>query len=216
MSKDVIVEIIKGISSIIVAAITFEGAYLGSKLLKNKKNCKIKLSSHPVFSRVELNKNIILTYFNLSNKGKELIFKEILSNHMDIYKKYISILCENIENKDIDSNELYTLSVNTINNIINDLRTFYKKDNRYNEEEEAVLNIVIGKYNNWDSERELEIIDRLQEICGSAFYPDNYTKAVTILDTFLFAINSTISDANKTLNSINGDLKGLVFKGVTI
>ena len=214
MSDEIIVEIIKGIVAIIVSILTTYSAILGTKLFKNKK-IKINLKSHPIFSRADLNKNIVLTYFSLENKGKETVFKDILVNHMDIYKNHTLKLCSEID-KINDSNDLYTASVDIMNDIIYNLRTFYKNNDSYTKIEKDVLDIVIAKYNNWDYDRELEVIARIQEICGSTFYPDIKTKAVTILDTFFFAMNDTVSAANKTLNSINGDLKGLIFKGVEI
>lgn len=217
MSESLILEIIKSVSAIAVSIVTVCGGVIATKALNKNKKCKLKITSHPVFTRAELNKNVILTYFMLENKGKEVLFKEILINHMDIYKKHMIILCENISDNDsIDSNKLHCESVEAINNIICDLRNFYKNNTNYNAEENKVLDIVMLKYNNWNRDREFEIITRIQEICGSPFYPDIYTKTVTILDTFLFAMNSTVSDASKTLDSINGDLKGLVFRGVKI
>lgn len=218
MTEGIIIELIKGLATVIVALLTTYGAYTGvTKLSGKDKIDNLKLSSHPIFSRAELNKNVILTYFTLENKGKENIFKEILINHMDIYKKHIIALCTKIENKDIsNSNDLYAASVDTINHIINDIRVFYKYKSTYSDEDINVLELVMNKYNHWDYDREIEIVTRIQEICGSAFYPDIYTKAVTVFDTFLFAMNDTVADANKTLKNINGDLKGLTFKGVVI
>lgn len=215
MSDAIITEIIKGVVAIAIAILTTYSAYLGTKIFKNNKYCSIDLNKHPIFSRADLNKNIVLTYFTLDNKGKETVFKDILVNHMDIYKNNISDLCTNIELIN-NSNDLYSLSVDTMNKIIHDIRTFYKDNEAYTNKDKEVLDIVIAKYNNWDYDRELEVITRIQEICGSTFYPDVHTKAVTILDTFLFSMNDTVSAANRTLNSINGDLKGLVFKGVEI
>lgn len=217
MSENVVLEIIKSLSAVAVAVITVCGGLFVTKVINKNKKDKIKITSHPVFARAELNKNVILTYFTLENKGKENVFKEVLINHMDIYKKHMVILCDKISNGQVpDSNALHCESVETINNIIFDLRTFYKNNTAYSVDENKVLDIVMSKYNKWDCDREFEIITRIQEICGSPFYPDVYTKSVTIFDTFLFAMNSTVSDANKTLNSINGDLRGLVFRGVVI
>lgn len=215
MSEEIIIEIIKGMFATVVSIITAYGAFLGSKFFKNKKNHKVDLNTHPIFARADLNKNIVLTYFTLENKGKEVVFKDILVNHMDIYKKHTGILCNTV-NEIKDDSQLYIVSVDIMNKIIHDIRTFYKNNNSYNPKDIEVLDIVISKYNNWDYDRGLEVMTRIQEICGSAFYPDIYTKAVTILDTFLFAMNDTVSAANRTLNSINGDLKGLSFKGVEI
>lgn len=216
MTESFAITIVNGLFGVIIAVISATGVYWGAKLFKGKDG-KAKLSSHPLFSKAEFNKSIILTHFKLENKGKEVVFKDILVNHMDIYKKHSLSLCELIDSEDIkSSNELYYKSVEVMTSIITDLSTFYKYDTRFSQEEKQVLDIVMTKYNHWNYDREKEIISRIQEICGSAFYPDVYTKAVTVFDTFLFAMNDTVSDANKTLNNINGDLKGLKFKGVVI
>lgn len=218
MTEEVKLEIIRGTVTIVATFITALGAFLGSKaFIKRKESDKMKLSSHPIFSKVEFNKNVILSHFRLENKGKEVVFKEILVKHMDVYKDHASVLCGKLENEDIkDANELYNSSVIALGDIITDLRQFYVSDHRFTDEEKKVLDIVMSKYNHWNYDREREILSRIQEVCGSAFYPDVYTKAVTVLDTFLFAMNDTVADANKTLNSINGDLKGLKFRGVVI
>lgn len=221
MTEEVTLELIKGVVTVIVALITGAGAYVGGNHLikrgSSNESERMKLSNHPLFARVELNKNVILTHFRLENKGKEVVFKEILIRHMEIYKKHALDLCANVEDGNIaDSQELYNKSVETLSSIIKDLSQFYKFDNMFSDEERMVLDIVMSKYNHWNYDREKEIMDRIGEVCGSAFYPDTYTKAVTVLDSFLFAMNDTVSDANKTLNSINGDLKGLKFRGVVI
>lgn len=218
MTENMKLEIIKGAISLAATFITATAAYWGRKYLKKDGDYKkIKLSSHPIFAKVEFNKNVILAHFKLENKGKEVVFREILIKHMDVYKDHASVLCGKLERLEVtESNELYNSSVIALGNIITDLRQFYKEDDRFTDEEKQVLDIVMSKYNHWNYDREREILSRIQEICGSAFYPDVYTKAVTVLDTFLFAMNDTVADANKTLNSINGDLRGLKFRGVVI
>lgn len=218
MTENMKLEIIKGALSLAATFITAVTAYWGRKYLKKDGDYeKIKLSSHPIFAKVEFNKNVILAHFKLDNKGKEVVFKEILVKHMDVYKDHASVLCGKLERLEVtESNELYNASVIVLGDIITDLRQFYKEDDRFTNEEKQVLDIVMSKYNHWNYDREREILSRIQEICGSAFYPDVYTKAVTVLDTFLFAMNDTVADANKTLNSINGDLRGLKFRGVVI
>ncbi|MEG1870830.1 MAG: hypothetical protein RR192_02400 [Peptostreptococcaceae bacterium] len=218
MTENIKLEIIKGTVTLVTTFITAVGAYWGTKhFRKNKSSDKIKLSSHPIFAKVEFNKNVILAYFKLENKGKEVVFREILVTHMDVYKSHTMLLCNKLENEEIsEPNELYNYSVIALGNIVTDLRQFYKTDNRFTDGEKQVLDIVMSKYNHWNYDREREILSRIQEVCGSAFYPDVYTKAVTVLDAFLFAMNDTVSDANKTLNSINGDLQGLKFRGVVI
>lgn len=177
----------------------------------------VNLSAHPLFVRTNINKTNIIMYFTLENKGKEVVFKDILCKHMDIFNKHAKELCDKFNAKNIDdSDTLYAESVKVLDGILNDLRNFYVNDDRYYQQEKYVLDIVMGKYNQWNQDRQKEMETRMFEICNSAFYPNLSNKMVAILDSFMFAMNDTVADANKTLNSINGDLKGLVFKGVEI
>lgn len=218
--QDVQVEIVKGITAVATAVTTGILAYLGSKKNSKKEDNeheKLKLIFHPVFTRIDFYKNIVLNTFEFKNKGKEIVFKEILVQHLGIYKEILMDLCEAIDNKEeMDTNELRNRSINCISEINVKLNTFYVDNCKFTDDEKKVLDIVIGKYHNWDYGRESRMVDSVETICSSSFYPNTYAKAVTILDIFLFAIGDTIEDANKTLNNLNGDLKGLEFKGVVI
>lgn len=178
---------------------------------------KINFKNHPLFVRASLNKTSILMYFKLENKGKEVVFKDILCKHMEIFEVHAKALCDKYTDQSISNGEeLYVESVMTLDGILQDLRTFYINDDRYYDQEKKVLDIVMSKYNDWNQERQDCIINRMAEISNSAFYPSLNTKMVAILDALMFVMNDTVADANNTLNSINGDLRGLVFKGVEI
>lgn len=178
---------------------------------------KINLNNHPIFVRASLHKTNVKVYFTLPNKGKEVVFKDILCQHLDIYYRYAKSICERYLSNEIDSSEtLYNESVKALDSILSDLRTFYIADERYTQGEKIVLDIVMSKYNHWNQDRQGDMVNRMYEICNSAFYPTLNNKIVAILDAFMFAMSDTVSDANKTLNNINGDLKGLIFKGVEI
>lgn len=178
---------------------------------------KVNFRNHPLFVRANLNKTNIMMYFTLSNKGKEIVFKDILCKHMDIFNFHAKTLCDKYIAGNVSSGEeLYVESVKVLDGILQDLRTFYVNDDRYYQQEKKVLDLVMSKYNHWNQERQMDMVSRMSEICNSAFYPTLNNKMVAILDALMFAMNDTVSDANKTLNNINGDLKGLVFKGVEI
>lgn len=215
------IETIKALSAIATAIIAAVSAYIGIKYNNKRKNSnekvyKIKFINHPVFTRIEFNKNMVLTGFEFSNKGKETVFKEILIQHLNIYKEVLKHFCETLDEKTMNTNELFNRSIDAINEIMNKLQTFYVDNDDFSDEEKKVLTIVLNKYHTWDLNREQKTLEMIQNVCGSQFYPTTYSKSVVILDMFLFFINDTIDDANKTLNSLNGDLKGLKFKGVMI
>lgn len=216
MTENIQLEIVKGVVAVMTAAIAALGAYIGVKRSAENK-AKIKLANHPVFTRIEFYKHIVLTSFEYKNKGKEIVFKEILVQHLSIYNNFLEKLCKEIdENDKMDATELLNKGTRALSDITRYLSDFYKDNVNFTPEEKQVLEIVLDKYQMWDSGRETKIMEMIENVCGSAFYPDTYSKAVTIFDLFLFTISDTIEDANKTLSYINGDLKGLKFKGVVI
>ena len=211
MSETIITTLMESMSAIVVAIIGAVG------VLKFKKDKSQKLKYHPVFSKIDFDKDLVKT-FEFKNKGKELVFKEILDKHLDFYNEELKDFVDTIDNdaNDMDSNELCNRAKTVISDIRDDIIAFYKNDRNYTDDEKAALKIVLNKYNNWNFDRDKNMMDMIEHVCGSTFYATTYTKAVTILDLFLFSIAETIEDANKTLNSLNGDLKGLKFKGVEI
>ena len=212
MSETVMKSIIEAISALGVALI---GTFSIKKYKKNNNKTQ-KLKYHPVFQKIEFNKDLVQS-FDFKNKGKELVFKEILNTHLEIYNKMLKEFVEAVDSaEDMDSNELTNRAVAVISDIRDEILTFYENDKSYTEDEREAIKIVIAKYNNWNINRDKNMFEMVSQICGSSFYNTTYGKAVTILDLFSFSIIETIDDANKTLQSLNGDLKGLKFKGVVI
>lgn len=217
------VEIVKAITAILTSIIAIVSTYVGikKKFKKDsndkKSSDKLKLIYHPAFTRIQYNKNEIKNCFELRNKGKEILFKEIITKHLDIYKFHLKDFAIYIDNnRNINYNELENRSMEVLNKIINELNCFYINDNSYSSEEKKVLEIVLDKYQLWNNHRQNIAVEMIQNICGSVFYPSVYAKSVTILDVFLFLITDAVNEAEKTLNGLNGDLKGLVFRRVMI
>lgn len=219
------VEMVKSISAILTSIIAIMGTYVGIKKKikkdsndKENNNDKLKLIYHPTFTRIEYNKNAIKNCFELKNKGKEILFKEIITKHLDVYRFFLRefVIYIDDNNTCIDYNELENRSMEVLNKIINELNYFYINDRSYSSEEKKVLEIVLEKYQLWNNHRQDIAVEMIKNICGSVFYPSVYAKSVTILDVFLFLITDVVDEADKTLNSLNGDLKGLVFRGVMI
>lgn len=221
LTENVQVELVKGgvavLTGLIAVLSTYTGIKKTSSSTKKVKEEKLKLVNHPIFQRIEFDKHIVLTTFEFKNKGKEIVFKEIIVQHLNIYKEVLKELCEEIDsNEKMDATELLNRSTKALNLINQRLQKFYIDSPNFTIQEKHVLEIVLNKYTSWGSERDLKAYAMINDVCSSHFHPTIYAKAVTIMDIFLFAITDTIDDANKTLNKLNGDLKGLEFKGVVI
>lgn len=175
------------------------------------------LINHYIFNKLTKLKNQVLQTFTLKNKGKELIFKDILSNQIMIYIKELTELAKNIDNGHIKTSDHLLNSVLKSNNNINDnLHNYYKNNSMYTEEEKKALDIVMSKYDNWEISYTENLLENIGTCCNSQFYNSIDIKASVIFDIYLTCAVELINSAQKTLNCLNGDLRGLVFKGVRL
>lgn len=193
-----------------------EKFYFENKYKKQKAEDNTHLMEHPFFVRVDMLKNHIQLYFTLENKGKEAIFKDILSNMLDITKNHLHDLTKKIDDsgEDYDHQALYNLYIENFRELLLMLHTYYVHNPMYSNVEVKALDIVFDKFEVLPSARVDFIQDSILSISNSPFYNSNKVKAAAILDLYLSVCIETINSAGKTLNNINGDLKGLSFKGV--
>lgn len=187
-------------------------------LKNNKKKTNEKLENHIIFTRIANVKSMLETSFEMQNKGKEAVFKDILKAHISIYEKNLLSIAKMIDNKTIDDkSDLQAKVLKTVNKINDELHNFYMLDSKYDFDEKKVLSIFMFKYEKWSCDTTNCILSRIDNIFSSSFYQDDKKiLCAVILDLFLTSIIDTVNNASITLSKINGDLKGLVFKGITI
>lgn len=176
-----------------------------------------KLINHPIFTRLDMVRNHIAMSFELKNKGKQEIFKDMLGNNIDIWSVILKELATELDNLpgSTDSVELNNVIMRHFENGIREFNAYYRSS-RYTIDEQKCLDIVMTKFNKWSYPRIQTTHDRLQSICTSPFYADGKVKSAVILDLYLSYFIDVLNDAEATLNELNGDLKGLVFRGVTV
>lgn len=211
MSETITVTLITGIFSVI--------AIILNNMLGKKKRASdnIKLKNHPFYARAEILKNHIEHTFTLDNKGKEVVFKDIIKSQISTFQTVLLKVSEDIDNKKIvTSTELYNRHLEALDEIISLHHSYYKSNIEYTVEEQNVLNIVMKKYDMWHESKINFLQDNIMNVCNSPFYDTELIKGAVVLDLYLSMAVDTINDASKTLNRLNGDIKGLVFRGVTI
>lgn len=70
----------------------------------------------------------------------------------------------------------------------------------------GVPGVFLGKFSEWHAPH-LELAGRaLHDTCTSCFYGNNKERFIAALDALLFAFRTTITDAERTLASLNGEL----------
>lgn len=213
MDAGVITAIITGMFGLIGGA----GKLIFDKRKSNAEESTPKLVNHPIFSRLDMVKNHIAMSFELQNKGKQEVFKDLLNSNIDIWSIVLKELAAELDilPSSIDSVELNTIIMKHFENGIREFNGYYKIS-RYTIDEQKCLDIVMAKFNKWNYPRIQTTHDRLQSICTSPFYADSKVKSAVILDLYLSYFIDILNDAESTLNELNGDLRGLVFRGVIV
>ena len=218
MDNIIIVAIITGSTTIISTLITV----VYSKKYKTTMDT-MNMSNHVLFDRIRSHERRVESSFSLENKGKELIWKDVLSHKFQIWEKHLRTLASETEecmksckNQQRTCELFYTRNMRYFNLAMNDFSNYYKT-NEYSADEQKSLEITLTKFAIWHENRVTFMEDRIKEISDDTLaYGTCYQKQIAIFDAYLFAFSDTFKDAQVTIEHINGDLKGLVFKGVTI
>lgn len=208
------------ITALITAVVSVIVFYIKEKIKRHQeyeKNTNLCLNEHPFFVRTEILKSNIQNTFTLVNKGKEVVFKDIICNLIDNMEIVLSELSKRIDKGQIkDSTELYNEHIEALNRIIEKHHSYYKNNIIYTKEEQDVLDVVMKKFDIWNQSRIEFIQEQIMSVCNSPFYKTEKIKAAVILDLYFQISVSILADAEKTLNSINGELKGFVFRNIKI
>lgn len=219
MNTEVAIALITAASSLLGIGLK---AYVEYKTAKTKKTLnrvsKPKLCTHSIFNRLTMYCNQVTTTFSLENKGKEQVFKCLLLQKLQIsnssLQELITILDEKLEKTDIKSEELYQLFKDNLDKSNADMNQFFYQNDSYTKDEKNCLEIVNKKFLQWHYARTQYMYETIYNICcASLFYDDAYSKCVTVLDIYCSIYSDMLTDAQQTLNSLNGDLKGLRFRG---
>lgn len=208
------------IENILICVITFIASPIITSWASNKFSKKNEdteddippLMEHYYFKKVNALKTEIDIYFELENKGKEEIFKDMLVHIIDIFQKNITAMVKDIEeDDDFTEYDLYNMQMECYNKSIQEFKSYYHNSS-YTQSEKDCLDIVMHRFNQWQKTRFDQLIDSIETVSRSCFYKDTYTKAIVILDLYTNMFIETVNSAQLTLDSLNGTLKGLKFR----
>jgi hypothetical protein len=220
MNDDVLIAVIGAMASVLTALI-------GKDILnrrKNKKSLEVvtpKLEHHPFRVRLHELITYLKTSYYLPNKGRmklsrdHLIFKletgsELL---MDLATK--TDMCHTSCTSDgLGCNKLYNRNMDALDTIVLKYNTF-NMVHELTDEERITVDVYTRKFNEWHSGRIDQMRKVIQTTCSSDYYKGAGCKVrqAIILDNYITAYSDTIRDAEETMQKINGELTGKVYKG---
>ncbi|MCR3758656.1 hypothetical protein KYB31_06560 [Clostridium felsineum] len=208
------------LTAIVTGTISIIAFYIKERIKKKQECVKaidLPLSEHPFFVRSDMIKSNIQTTFTLTNKGKEAVFKDIIYNLINVFQIELSEISKRIDkNQLLDSTELYNTHMEVLNKIIERHHNYYKDNSLYTKEEQNILDIVMRKFDLWNQYKINFLQEQIMSVCNSPFYKTEKIKAAVILDLYLGTSVDILNDAARTLNNINGDLRGFIFKNIKI
>lgn len=193
---------------------------------QHHKDGTLKLKHHPLF-KGSLQRHIttLQTSFNLGNAGKTLVFKDILMTNFSMWEHRLLELAESVDKCNDtcpvadqgDCNKLVNLNMEAFNTTMIEYTDYYRKSGNYSADEIACLDIVMAKFNKWNNIRMESMIERINYIANDKYLSANCRIAqALIFEAYIGTFADTMADATRTLGEINGDLNGLVFRGVEI
>jgi hypothetical protein len=210
MDKEIVSIIV---TSIVAPSMLYSGKYLFDRITrKSEPDVVPPLHEHPFFERMNYLKSNIQMCFCIPNKGKEAVFRDLLTNKMDTFSSVMGELVQEIA-PDMDDITVYNLIMRYFDKALISYSCYYKNSN-YTVDEKKVLDIVMGKFNRWHQSRIDNTQKSIDMICNSQFYTTPTVRVSVVLDLLLGAFIETVNDAQITLNELNGDLKGLTYKGI--
>jgi flavodoxin len=163
------------------------------------------ITNHDIFNYIDFWTYSKVPTFQFSTDYRTAVFRKYLVIYLKCYKKDIQKFVNEKEYQQMDDAKIWKALLNTINTIVFD----YEREMT----EAGIPKVVIEKMKAKNNDTITLTIDLIEGICTSQFYDsqNNYLKVYSILNILLSVLENTIGNSESVCNSINGQLKGLVF-----
>lgn len=209
-----------GVSIVLIAAVIYLLVKYFSLLIDNKigkKTSKLpevessKFNSvavlketHPVFNKIN---GIIDTKLPITTIGGPVrteIFRDVLTIFYETALYEIAALLD----KNMTSENFLANNYNMANSVI--------KDSSAKMRRAGIPDVVIEKFNTWNSPRHEYVLSTITDIDASDVFSSLVEKQYAALNLYMDSMYFVLMDAEKTLKNLNGDLTGAVYKGKVV
>jgi hypothetical protein len=172
----------------------------------DKKVGESDILNHDIFNYIDFWSYSKVPTLRFSTEYRTIVFRKYLTIFLKSYKKNIREYIVSKKFIEMDNPELYKSLLDLINTIIYD----YEREMS----DIGIPSIVISKMKERNNNTITLILDLIDGVCNSQFYnsDSNLLKVYSILNILLSVLENTISNSESVCNSINGQLKGLVFR----
>lgn len=168
---------------------------------------------NPVYNGSEVLKSKLIYWLEFKldaiqvsdNKARNLIYKDMIRILLQEYQNKIFKLEDEENVNNLSKTEIYTNTIQILSDIKISFETRCKK--------EGIPDIVISKFDHWMLRNMEFFYNNLSLICISDIYVDNFKRIQTIYYICVSVLEITLTEAEKTLKDINGQLNGIEYKG---
>jgi hypothetical protein len=170
---------------------------------------KKKLAYHSFFANANYRLSIEIPNLEIlpSKPVKQQMYRDILNN----YIKAIVVGCQDISEIDVDawgSERWCAEMVKKFNEIIFSFNTTCKAN--------GVPDVVISKFSKWHQSTLEFLYENIMSIGNSAMFSSNTERTNTLFHVLNLLLVITISDAEKTIKELNGEVSGKIYNGKVI
>ena len=185
---------------------------------KHKVNCQCQdrhkapdLLSHPYFGTMELYLKTKVLTLCLPEKGREAIFRDFLKYKFNVFITNVyTWLVKNVGHlDDMSSESLYNEMLILVASSISEYENMALSS--------GIPEIVLEKFRKFHSEHVDSVTTGVYNICQCEWIVASNTEKVGfILNSLMNTFDATLVDAEVVLCDINGELDGIVYKGIEV
>lgn len=184
--------------------------YIEYFMKKKGKGLNIEVTSsdienHDIFNYIDFWMYSRIPTFHFSTDYRTVVFRKYLSIYLMQHKESLQEFVTSKKFENMNDSELWKNFLSLTNDIVHE----YEREMK----DSGIPDIIIEKMKSKNNDTISLTIDLIEGICSSQFYKseNNLLKVYSILNIMLSILENTIHNSEQVCNSINGQLKGLVF-----
>lgn len=182
-----------------------------NKVFSKKKTAD--LNKHPAFHQMENYIAVKIPGMIFEDHGRNEVFKDMLTimfrSYIVMMRKIIIVSFDTKGDPTFTSNDDFTQKLSQYG-----VQAITEYENEWRKIDVPL--ICITKFNEWHSNKRDILFTDIQTIANSPFHETYNEKLAAFFDLTFMVLNISILDAEYILKSLNGELSGQVYKGITI
>ena len=199
-----------GAPLIITAIVLYAGLrYLNMRLKRLEEKPLPCLERHHFFSVMERALKVTIPQMDIAEPGRALLARDFLRFKVESFSTKMLEFVRRPSLNDFPPEAFSSQISEVLSQCIQDYEERARR--------EGIPEIYLRKFGEWHKQTvdmTLAYIDVLSQC--EAQYHQNYERLASVLSWLEVAFQWTFVDAEKTLASLNGELDGVVYKGITI